>query len=185
MVKNKEGSFRVIGIVMVLTLIVASMWDKWAWMKNAVHVALDPTAGFLLDWNLTIGMLIIVFIISLITTIVQKYATDQKTLKEMKKEQKVLQAEMKKYKDQPDKVMALQKQQMAFLPKTMKLSMGAIMYTGIPFVLFFRWFQDYFSAVEQATGMPVRFFGFLGWFLFYLVFVMVFSSVIKKKMDVV
>lgn len=183
--KKKEGSFKIMMIVMVLSLIIAGMWDKIAFLKEIIHSVLDPTAGFLLNWDLTFGMLIIVFVISLITTLVQKYATDQDALKELKAEQKILQEEMKKYKDHPEKVMELQKKQFEFIPKTMKLSTRAMAYTSIPFILFFRWFNDYFAAVEEATGMPVRFFGFFGWFIFYFITTIIFSSILKKKMDVV
>ncbi|MDP3966220.1 MAG: EMC3/TMCO1 family protein [archaeon] len=177
---NKEGSFKLIGIVMVVSLLIAALWDQIPWLKNFIHAILNPTAGFLIDWNLTAGMLVIVFVISLLTTFIQKYATDQKALKELKKEQKIIQEEMKKFKDHPEKVMELQKKQLEFIPKTMKLSTRALAYTGIPFILFFRWFNDYFIA----AGNPL-FLGFMGWFIFYLITTLIFSGVLKKWMDVV
>ncbi|MBU1129278.1 MAG: DUF106 domain-containing protein [Nanoarchaeota archaeon] len=176
----KEGSFKPIIIVMVLSLVIAGFWDSAPFLKNAVHAILNPSAGALLNWNLTWGMMVLVFLISVLTTVVQKYATDQETLKELKKEQKILQEEMKKYKDHPEKLMELQKKQFEFIPKTMKLSMRAIMFTGIPFILFFRWFMDVFTVL----GEP-KFFGFLSWFWFYLIFVMIFSSILRKWLKVV
>ena len=178
--RGKEGSFKIIIVVMILSMIIAFFWDKLGPVKSAVHAVLDPTAGALLDWHLTIGMLIIVFIISLLTTLVQKYATDQETLKELRKEQKIIQEEMKTFKEHPEKVMELQKKQFEALPKTMKLSMRSIAYTGIPFILLFRWFYDFFGTTEV-----VKFFGFLTWFWFYLIFVMIFSSILKKYMKVI
>jgi len=180
-----EGSFKPIFFVMIASLVIAFFWDKIDFIKNSVDAVLNPSAGALLNWNMTWGMLIIVFIIGLITTIVQKYATDQKTLRELKAEQKILQEEMKKYKDHPEKLMELQKKQFEFLPKTMKLSMRAIVFTGIPFILFFRWFMSFFTAIELATGTSVRFLGFLSWFWFYLIFTMIFSSIFRKWFDVV
>lgn len=176
----KEGSFTPLIIFMLISLVLAGLWDKIPAIKNSIHYVLDPTAGALLSWNLNLGMLIVVFIITAITTIVQKYATDQKTLKEMRKEQKEIQNQMKEFKNHPEKMMELQKKQFAMMPKQMKLSMRAIIYTGIPFILFFRWFQDYFLAV----GSPKFWLG-LGWFLFYLIFAMVFSSILRKWWDVV
>ena len=82
---KKEGSFKPIFFVMVVSLIIAFYWDKIDFIKNSVHAVLNPSAGALLNWDVTFGMLIIVFVIGLVTTIVQKYATDQKTLKELKK----------------------------------------------------------------------------------------------------
>ena len=119
-------------------------------------------------------------IIAILTTIIQKYATDQETLKELKKEQKLLQEEMKKYKDHPEKLMELQKKQLEFIPKTMKLSMRAIVYTGVPFILLFRWFMDFFNTIPDF-----RFFGFLSWFWFYLIFTIILSSILRKIFKVV
>jgi uncharacterized membrane protein (DUF106 family) len=177
---NKEGSFKPIIFIMFASLAIAFFWDKASWIKGPVHRVLDPSAGALLSWNLVLGMILIVFTITLITTLVQKYATDQKTLREMKKEQKILQEEMKKYKEHPEKLMELQKKQFAFIPKTMKLSMRAIMFTGIPFVLFFRWFTDFFITI----GDP-KFLGFMSWFVFYLLCSIIFSSVFRKIFKVV
>ncbi len=183
--KGKEGSWTPMIIVMGISLVIAFAWDKMDFIKNAVHAVLDPSAGVLLGWNLTIGMLLIVLMINLLTTTIQKYATDQEALRELKKQQKILQAEMKKYKDHPQKVAELSKQQMQFIPKTFKLTSRAIMFTGIPFILFFRWFTDVFTAMEVATGAPVRFLGFLSWFWFYLIFTMAFSMILRKMFKVV
>lgn len=178
--KNKQGSFMPIIIIMIASLIIAGYWDSFPIIKNSVHAVLNPSAGALLSWNLTIGMTIIVFLITLLTTLIQKYATDQKALKELREEQKILQEEMKKFKDHPEKVAELSKKQMEFIPKTFKLTSRAILFTGIPFVLFFRWFNDVFTTM----GNPV-FLGFLNWFWFYFIFTIVFSGVLRKYMKVV
>lgn len=183
--KGKEGSFMPIFFVMIISLVIAFSWEKIPIIQNSVHSVLDPTAGALLNWDLTIGMVLIVLMITLITTIIQKYATDQEALRELKKQQKILQEEMKKYKDHPEKVAELSKKQLQFIPKTFKLTSRAIMFTGIPFILFFRWFNDVFTLMEVTIGEPVRFFGFFSWFWFYLVFAMVFSSVLRKMFKVV
>ncbi len=181
---KKEGSFKIIGAIMILSLLIAALWDQLPWIKNFIHSLLDPTAGFLINWNMTLGMFAVVIVISLITTIIQKYGTDQETLKELKKEQKIMQEEMKRVRNDPEKYLELQKKQMKEMPetfmKTLRLSMRAMVYTAVPLILLFRWFQDYFTA----AGNPM-FFGFLGWFLFYLIFSVVFSAIIKKWMNVV
>lgn len=186
MSKNKEGSFTPIIIIMFVSLLIAGLWNSFPVIKNSVHAVLDPSAGVLLNWNLTWGMLIIVLIIALGTTIIQKYTTNQEALKELKEAQKVLQEEMRKFQKEGNtaKIMELQKQQFEFMPKMMKLSMASVVYTGIPFILFFRWFNDYFNVIEEATGVPVRFLGFLSWFWFYLIFTMIFSGFIRKWMKV-
>jgi len=100
-------------------------------------------------------------------------------LKELKKEQKSLQEEINKNRGNPEKMRELSKKQLAFFPKTFKLTSRSILFTGIPFILFFRWFYDTFAAL----GQPL-FFGFLSWFWFYLIFTMVFSGIIRKWLKV-
>lgn len=183
--KRKEGSFRPIIFIMLASLLIAYLWDKLAPIKKAVHFVLDPSAGSLLNWNLNVGMLIIVLLITVFTTIIQKYATDQKALKEIKKEQKDIQKQIKEFKHDPKKAMELQKQQMKLMPKQMKLSMRAVAYTGIPFIILFRWFNDYFASIIIETGEPIRFWLGMSWFVFYLLGAIIFGSILRKQLDVV
>lgn len=185
MSQNKEGSFRIVAIFMLITMLIAFNWENWTWMSKGIHSALDPTLGAILNWNMTFGMIIIIFLLSVIMTIVQKYTTNQKELKEIKKIQKELQKKANENKHDPQKSMEIQKEMMSLFPKQMKLGMRTIVYTGIPFVLLFRWFTDYFMIIEEAMGAPIRFFGIFSWFWLYLIGTMIFSSIIKKKFDIV
>jgi len=176
---SKEGSFTPLIIVMIASLIIVFLWDKLEFIKNSVEYILNPTAGALLNWDMTLGMAIIVLVLSIFMTLVQKYATDQKTLKEMKDEQKRLNDEAKKVRDNPEKMMEIQKESMKFMVPMMKLSTRALIFTGIPFILFFRWFNDFFTVID------FRFFGFLDWFWFYLLGSIIFSSIFRKILKVV
>lgn len=164
--------------VFLASILTAVFWNQVPIIKQGVHFILDPTVGNLLNWNVAIGMLITVGFLSLAMTFVQKYGTDQEALRQIKKEQKEMQEEMKKYKDDPGKILEFNKRQMEKIPETMKISMRPLMYTIIPFILFFRWFQDYFLVVD------FKFLGFLSWFWFYLIFSMIFSSIFRKVMNV-
>ena len=176
---NKEGSFRGIFIVMLASLVIAFFWDAMPMIKDTVHLVFDPIIIPLLTWNLLYGMVILIIIISSITSLVQKYATDQETLKQIKKDQKTLQKEMQKYKNDPKKMIDFQKKQMEFMPKMMKLSMRPIIFTGIPFVLFFRWFMDYFNSIGNSDILLG-----MGWFGTYFVLTIIFSMVLKKVLKV-
>jgi uncharacterized membrane protein (DUF106 family) len=178
--KGKEGSYTSMILIMVASLVIAGLWESLDFIKNSIHAILDPSVGAVLNWEVTWGLLLVIFILTIIMTLVQKYTTDQDTLKEMRKEQKVLQEEMKQYRDDPKKMMELQKKSFEFIPKTMKLSMRAIVYTSIPLILLFRWFMDYFSAIPDF-----RFLGFFTWFWFYLLSYMIFSGIIRKVLKVV
>ena len=180
---NKEGNLRKTMIIMfgllVASSVIALLWDSVPIIKDNVHFILNPTAGALINWNLTIGMILIVFIISLFTTLAQKYTTDQETLRELKKTQKDIQIEMKKHKDDPKKVMELQKSSLPATLKIMELSFRSTMFTIIPLILLFRWFMDYFELI----GSP-KFVGFITWFWFYLIFAIIFSSILRKTFKV-
>ena len=179
-VEGKKGGFVGIFVAMTVSLIIASLWNKVAFIKDSAHAILNPTAGVLLDWNLTWGMIIIVLAISVIMTLAQKYATDQKTLRQMKEAQKKIGEEMKKVRDNPQKMMELQKESMKFMGPMMTMGMRPMIYTAVPLILFFRWFMDYFSLVENF-----KFFGFFSWFWFYLISTIIFSTILRKVFDVV
>ena len=166
-------------IVMIISLTVAFSWQKFPVIKNIAHAVLNPTAGALLNWNVTIGMAILVLIISFFMTLIQKHATDQKMMREMKEEQKQVQEDIKKYRDHPEKLMHLQKKQMEFAGKMMSMSTRPLMYTAIPIILFFRWFNDFFLAYGDF-----KFFGIFSWFWFYLIGSIIFSSILRKVLKV-
>ncbi len=178
--KGKEGGFTGIFIAILFSMIIAILWDSVPFIKNAAHIILNPTAGTLLNWNITLGMAIIVLVISFFMTMIQKYGTDQKTLREMKEEQKRLNEEMKKVKEHPEKMLELQKESMKLALPMMRLSMRPVAYTAVPLILFFRWFSDFFSVFGDF-----RFFGILSWFWFYLLGSIIFSSIMRKVLKVV
>ena len=160
-------------IVMVVSLIIVYYWDKIPFIKNSVSYVLNPTLGALLNFNVWLGFIIIVALTSLILTLAQKYLTDQESLREIKKEQKFLQAEMKKYKDHPEKLMEFQKKQLEIFPKTFQLTMKPMMYTSVPIILLFRWFGDYLRPVFGGW-----------WILYYLIGAMIFSGIFRKVFNV-
>jgi len=165
---------------MFLSLGISIFWNDLGFIKNLIHYILDPTLGALLRWNLTEGMLIIIFLISLFTVIIQKYFTDQDSLKRLKVEQKKLQEEMKKFRGDAKKTIELQKEWSKALPETFKLNLRPMIITSIPLILFFRWFMDFFQTISN----PKLFLG-LSWFLFYLIFVVIFNMLLKKFLKVI
>jgi uncharacterized membrane protein (DUF106 family) len=166
-------------LVMIASLAVAFFWNQIPFIPSAVHFILDPTAGAILNLNKTIGMLVIVVILTLFTTLIQKFGTDQEKLREIKQKQKESQEKIKQHKDNPQKALELQKEMMGHSMEMMQHSMKPLLYTSIPFVLFFRWFSDYFISAENFL-----FFGFMSWFIFYLIFAVVLSSIFKKILKV-
>lgn len=177
---SKEGSFKPLIIVTIFSILVGLFWDSVPFIKSSIHAVLNPTAGWLLNYNLNVGMTIIIFVLTLMTTLAQKYLTDQKALKELKEEMKKNQEDTKKYAEHPEKLLELRKSQGDFFKRSLKLTSRSLMFTGIPFILLFRWFNDFFIAL----GNP-KFFGVFTWFWFYFIASMVLSSILRKMMKVV
>jgi uncharacterized membrane protein (DUF106 family) len=167
-------------VILLISLFIASKWNSplsivgsEKTVKDIVSSVLDPSLGILLRWNIYFGFIVIIALTSLVLTLAQKYLSDQAQLKELRKEQKLLNEEMKKYKEHPEKLLALQKKQFEFIPKTFNLTMKPLVYTSIPILLFFRWFGDYFSPIFGGW-----------WILWYIIGAMIFSSIFRKTFDV-
>ena len=169
----------VIFLVMLLGIVVATFWESFPTIKDGVHSALDPSLGSLLDWNVTLGLLIITAVLNLITTVLHKYTTDQDLLKQIKDEQKIVQEEMKLYRStNPQKSLELSKKSAELAMKSMPIAMRPVLYTTIPFILLIRWFGDYFA------DKPAKIFGFMSGIWAYIVFFIVFSMVFRKLLKV-
>lgn len=168
--------FKLMFLVLGISLAIASVWNSFPVIKETAHSILDPTAGALINWNTNIGFIIVIFISTLFTVLVQKFTTDQKELKKLRQEQKILREEMKKYRNHPEKMLELNKKQLEFIPKTFDLTTKSFVYTAIPFILLFRWFGDFLDGI--------RFFGFLSWFWFYFILTIILSSILRKILKV-
>lgn len=175
----KKTGLIMLMLVMFISLIVASLWDSVPAIKNTVHAILDPTFGYLINLNLHFGFIVVVLFMTFLTTLVQKYATDQQALKSLKDEQKAMQEEMKQYQNNPSKMLEMQKKQFEQIPKTFELTMKPLLYTAIPFILLIRWFSDIFKNLNDP-----KFFGLMTWFWAYMLLAIVFSIILRKVMRV-
>jgi uncharacterized membrane protein (DUF106 family) len=162
-------------IIAIAGIAINYFWNNLSIVKDSIGFILNPTIGALLDWNVSIGMIVVAGGITLITTLLQKFMIDADELRELKKEQKELQEEMKKFKDNPEKTKELiAKQFTEITPKLMEKTMKPVIYTIIPIILTFRWFGDYFTLNE------IKVFGFAHWLLAYIVIAVIFSLIFRK-----
>jgi len=97
-------------------------------------------------------ILLISLIVSLIITVVYKYATDQKLMKSLKDDIKVLQKDMKKLRNNPQKMMKVQKEAMDKNMKYMMHSFRATLITFIPLILIFGWLNTNFAYESLGSG---------------------------------
>src|SRR3989338_5522484 len=172
------SGMKIMFLILAIGLIVPALWNSIPVIKETAHAILDPSIGALLLWNLNIGFIIVISALTFISTLLYKYTTDQKTLKEIKDEQKLLQAEMKKYRDHPEKFMEYQKKSMELTMKILPMAMRPTVYTIVPIILLFNWFTDFFAS------NPAKIFGFMHWLLAYIIISIIISSIFRKLLKV-
>lgn len=138
--------------------------------------------NYLFGWTLKFGnlwgIIIVSFILTLITTLVYKYFTDQEALKSIKEDNKKIQEEMKEHKSNPQKLAELQKQalQKGFI-EPMRHQVKPLIITFLPFFVIFGWLRTTYADVGSIfLGM--------GWFGTYFIFSFIFSMVMRKVLKV-
>ena len=111
---------------------------------------LDPVFGPLLNLPPLLSVTILSLLISLIIIIIYKYTTNQKLMKQLKDDLKSHQDEMKKNKDNPDKMLSIQKQAMDSNMKYMMQSMKSTLFTFIPIIIIFGWIGAHYAYMPIA-----------------------------------
>ena len=128
------------------------IFDSIIGVMNSIFgpiLAHDPTPN-----NPILTILIISFIVSLVTTIANKYLVDQKELAKNQKEMKEFQAEFKKVQQSGNekemkKMQAKQAEMMQKNSKMMTQQFKPMIATMVPILLVFYWMR--FSAVSQTV----------------------------------
>ncbi|MBI5797569.1 DUF106 domain-containing protein [Candidatus Woesearchaeota archaeon] len=136
---------------------------------------LGPLMGIPAPWNI----LLLSFLLTVVITLVYKFATDQKMMKELKDEIKQIQKEMKEFKNYPDKIMDLQKRAWEKTMKQFMHSLKPTLITFIPILIIFGWMRTYYTSI----GNPPVLFG-LGWIWIYIVSSILFSILLRKLLKV-
>ena len=135
--------------------------------------------GKLIQWNPLGGLIVLCFILTLIITIIYKYTSNQKEMRLLKDKLKEHQLEMKKFKNDTQKLMEIQKQAMDVNMKYMLHSFKPMLFTFIPIIIMFGWLRN----VYEVT--PINFIGLTSWIWIYIIFSMIFSLGLRKIMRLV
>jgi len=135
------------------------------------------TLGPFISWNPLISLLFISFILTLITTLIYKYTTNQEMMKSFKEEIKKLQEEMKLLKDNPNKMMEKNKEIMAKNMQMMTQSFKPLLYTFVPFGIIFFGLRNIYEPFGKLL------FG-LSWIWIYILSSFVFSIILRKMLKV-
>jgi len=148
-------------------------------------MVLDVFFNFIFGWAVVIspivGIIFISLILSLLSTLSWKYLTDQDLLKSIREKTKNLQEELKKNKDEPNKLAGLNSKMAKENWEAMKIqykqSIKPMLITLIPFALAFVWIRKTYEPFGDI-------FLSMGGIGSYIVFSIVFSMILRKVMKV-
>ncbi len=101
-----------------------------------------------------VSITIIAFVITLFTSLVYRFVTDQELMKSLRAEMKELQNAMKQHKDSPDQLMKIQKKSMEKNMELMRHSMKPTLFTAIPIILLFGWLNAHIAFYPIMPDMP-------------------------------
>jgi len=118
------------------------------------------------------SIIAISFLVTLFITIVRYYMTDKEKMKELRDKQKRLRVEMKEHRDDPDRMMQINKQMLEDMPEQMKMSFKPMLVTMIPILIVFAWMRATYMLTSLAGS----------WLWWYIGSSIVFSIILSKKM---
>ena len=106
-------------------------------------------------------LLILVFIITMVITLIYKYTTNQSLMKDLKGELKELQKEVKQLKSKPAEAMKVQKKMMQTNSKYMMHSFKPMLFTFLPIIIFFGWMSSHLGYYpimpDQEFSITINF----------------------------
>ena len=113
---------------------------------------MDPFSEFIFNLHPLLSIAIIAFVVTLFTSLVYRFVTDQKVMKTLKKELKDLQKMMKEHRDNPQKLMQIQKEAMDKNMQYMRHSMKPTLFTMLPLILMFGWLNSHIAYEPISPG---------------------------------
>ena len=114
---------------------------------------IDPLFNWLLNFKPFIAITVISIFFGAITTLVYKFASNQKKIKELKDEQKRLQKKIKSIpKTEPEKIMKLNSEMMKISGPLMKETFKPTMWTLIPSLLILTWMAASLAYAPISQG---------------------------------
>jgi uncharacterized membrane protein (DUF106 family) len=129
------------------------------------------TGNIIVGWiNISpvVSMIILSGLVTLISTLVTKWMTNQEHLKSLKDRQKQIQIDMKKCKPGEKLFDELQSEMLQISMIMMKSSFKPVLITFIPFILLFNWIKNIYTPLLPR------------WIWYYLISSIVFSIIYRK-----
>jgi uncharacterized membrane protein (DUF106 family) len=122
-----------------------------------------------------VSLVMISLIVSLLSTLLTKYTTDQPLLRSIKERQKEIQKEIKekKYSPMDKRYLELQSELLSLTGKMFKSSFRPIIITLVPFLLLFYFLKNFYTPLLGSS-----------WFWYYLIPSLFVSGVYRKILKV-
>ena len=120
--------------------------------------------------NPKVSIIILGAIVSFFITLVNYFILDLDKMKELKVKQKTLNDEMKKHKDNPDKLMELQKEMLSHASENMRHSFKPMLITFLPIIIFFAYIKNIYASTAIASS----------WIWYYIVSSIIASIAFRK-----
>jgi len=121
--------------------------------------------------NPKLSLLVISFMVTLFSTFMHKWLTNQEHMKSLKARQKEIQKELKGQKD-PDVLKELNAEMLKLTGVMMKSTFRPMFITIVPLLILFAWLRGTYAPILS------------GWLWWYIGFSVVFSMVIRKIFDI-
>ena len=137
----------------------------------------DAVFGWSINISPLFGIFVVSAVLTIITTLIYKYTTNQTRMKAIRDELKSLQVDMKKEKDNPKKVIELQKVMWEKNLESMKHNIKPMLITFLPVIFVFRWMGETFAPFGDVLWT-------FGWLGTYLIFTIILSMVLRKLLKV-
>ncbi len=100
---------------------------------------MDFIANWYAETSYFIVILLLALLVTLISTLMLKFTSDQSKIKRLKEDIKKLRKKQKKHKDDQEKFLEVQKEMMSKNTEVMKQSFRPMIYTFVPIILILAW----------------------------------------------
>jgi len=108
--------------------------------------------GFFFELPPFWAIFLITAVVTLATTLIYKYTTNQARMRELRESSKKFQARLKATRDDPEKMMKIQNEAMKVNLELMKHSLRPTLYTFLPLLLIFWWLNAHLAYYNIAPG---------------------------------
>ncbi|VVB80608.1 Uncharacterised protein [uncultured archaeon] len=128
----------------------------------------------LVNWmsaNAKVSIVIVSALITLVSTLITKWLTNQEHLKSLKERQKQIQKDLKNHKPGEKMFEELQSEMLQISMTMMRSSFKPMLVTLVPFVIFFGWLRGLYTPILS------------NWIWYYIVSSIAFSMIYRKVFD--